>query len=240
MQAHELLQLIDRKIAERSILDHPFYRAWQAGTLTREQLAGYAAEYFPHVAAFPGYLEKALTRTTDVAVRAEIADNLREELSVPAPHPGLWLDFAHGLGGDADTIRVATATAATRHTVDEFEALCEATPGEALAALYCYESQQPRVAAEKAKGLVERYGVSDETALAYFTVHAEADVRHSAGERQAIARCLETGTSTAEQILAAADRALDAYWHLLDGICHSTGVECPTSTDVADAAAAIN
>ena len=108
-------------------------------------------------------------------------------------------------------------------------------PGEALAALYCYESQQPRVAAEKAKGLVERYGVSDDTALAYFTVHAEADVRHAQGERDAIVRCLETGVSTPEAILSAADRALDAYWNLLDGICHSAGVECAARTEPAEA-----
>jgi pyrroloquinoline-quinone synthase len=226
LNAAETLAALDRRIADRSILNHPFYRAWQAGTLTREQLAGYAREYYPHVEAFPRYLEAALATTQDVTLRTELADNLREELSVPAPHPALWLDFAHGLGGDAEEIRSAQPTSATATTVARFEELCRKGPGAALSALYCYESQQPRVAAEKAKGLAERYGVSDPAALSYFTVHAEADIRHSEGERHAIAHCLETGATTSDEILAAADQALDAYWSLLDGICASNGVEC--------------
>ena len=222
----DTLASLDRKIAERSILNHPFYRAWQAGTLTREQLAGYAHEYFPHVAAFPGYLEDAMGTTDDAVLRAELADNLREERSVPAPHPELWLDFAAGLGRNVETTLAARPTETTAATIASFRSLCQTSPGAALSALYCYESQQPKVAAEKARGLAERYGVTDERALAYFTVHAEADVRHSHGERDAIARCLETGAATPEEILASADRALDAYWSLLDGICTSTGVEC--------------
>lgn len=145
---------------------------------------------------------------------------------MPAPHPALWLDFAHGMGGDAEEIRSARPTAATATAVARFEGLCRKGPGPALSTLYCYESQQPRVAAEKAKGLAERYGVSDPAALSYFTVHAEADIRHSEGERNAMAHCLETGATTSDEILAAADQALDAYWRLLDGICTSTGVEC--------------
>ena len=222
----DTLELVDRKIAERSILNHPFYRAWQAGTLTREQLATYAGEYYPHVAAFPGYLENALAGARDLAVRTEIADNLNEELGVPAPHPALWLDFASALGADAATTATAPPTPATERTVGVFRKLASSTTGEALAALYAYESQQPKVAAEKARGLMERYGIDDEKALAYFSVHAEADIRHSEGERAAIARTLEAGDSTAEQVLAATDRALDAYWGLLDGICESTGVGC--------------
>ena len=191
----DTLELIDRMIADRSILNHPFYRAWQAGTLTREQLATYASEYYPHVAAFPGYLENALTGARDLAVRTEIADNLREELGVPAPHPALWLDFATALGADAESTVAAPPTPATERTVGVFRELASSTTGEALAALYAYESQQPKVAAEKARGLMERYGIDDEKALAYFTVHAEADVRHRQGERAAIARTLEAGDS---------------------------------------------
>jgi pyrroloquinoline quinone (PQQ) biosynthesis protein C len=59
--------------------------------------------------------------------------------------------------------------------------------------------------------------------LAYFTVHAEADVRHREGERQALSRCLDRGAS-AEEVLDAASQALDAYWGLLDGVCRETGL----------------
>ena len=33
---------IDAAVAERSMLSHPFYRAWEEGALTRDALAAYA------------------------------------------------------------------------------------------------------------------------------------------------------------------------------------------------------
>ena len=65
-----VLRRLDDLIASRSILEHPFYVAWTAGTLSREQLAAYAESYYPHVAAFPGYLEQAAANATDAVVRA--------------------------------------------------------------------------------------------------------------------------------------------------------------------------
>ncbi len=70
---------------------------------------------------------------------------------------------------------------------------------------------------QKEAGLRERYGIADADALAYFTVHAEADLRHREGERRALESCLEAGAS-AEEVLTAADDALAAYWRLLDGV----------------------
>ncbi len=94
-----------------------------------------------------------------------------------------------------------------------------------MAALYAYESQQPVVASEKLRGLREHYAIDDETALRYFAVHATADVAHRAGERDALQRCLDAGTS-ADTIMAAANKALDAYWQLLDEVCVEADVAC--------------
>ncbi len=220
-----VLRELDALIARRSILDHPFYQAWTRGELTREQLAAYAAQYYPHVAAFPSYLEKAIAGSDDAVIRAELLANLREEEGVPKPHPELWLDFARGLGADPEAIVAAPPTAATGATVASFDALCAGPTVAALTALYCYESQQPAVAETKAEGLRRVYGVEDDATLAYFTVHQEADLRHREGERQGIGRCLEAGASEGE-VLAAANAALDAYWNLLDGVCEATGVAC--------------
>lgn len=220
-----VLAELDELIARRSILEHPFYRAWTAGELRRDQLATYARLYYPHVDAFPGYLVTAMEGAADPAVRAELADNLREERAVPAPHPQLWLRFAAGLGEDAATVAAAAPTPATESTVSAFRELCAGSTAGALAALYAYESQQPEVARRKAEGLQEYYGIGDEATLAYFTVHAEADVRHREGERLALERCLEAGARR-DEVLGAAERALDAYWGLLDGVCEAAGVAC--------------
>lgn len=223
MNPETTLQQLDDLIASRSILNHPFYQAWTAGTLTREDLATYARAYYPHVEAFPGYLETAAAGAKDAAIRAELLDNLREEVSEPAPHPELWLQFARGMGASAESVRRA-ATPATHTTTNAFRALCAESTLAGLAALYAYESQQPEVAQRKADGLRELYGVTDPETLEYFTVHAEADLRHRAGERRAIAAMLTSGGSP-EELLTAANRALDAYWNLLDGVCEEAGIQ---------------
>lgn len=217
------LQTLDQLIASRSILRHPFYQAWTAGTLTRADLQTYAASYYPHVAAFPGYLETAAAGAPDAAIRAELLDNLREEVAEPAPHPELWLRFAEGIGAARGAVANAAPTRATAATVGAFQDLCAESTVAGVVALYAYESQQPEVAKRKADGLCERYGVTDAATLEYFTVHAEADVRHRDGERRAIARLLANG-ATEEQVLSAANRALDAYWGLLDGVCAEAGI----------------
>ena len=210
MTTKETLKQLDDLIASRSILNHPFYQAWTAGTLTRADLQTYAASYYPHVAAFPGYLETAAAGAQDAAkqIRSEVAH----------------IEFADGMGADRSTITAAPTTEATQATVSEFQSLCQESTLAGVVALYAYESQQPEVAKRKAAGLCERYGVTDSKTLEYFTVHAEADLRHREGERRAIETLLENGAS-ADETLKAANRALDAYWGLLDGVCVEAGIE---------------
>lgn len=225
MNSTAVLAELDSLIARRSILDHPFYRAWTEGRLTGDQLATYARYYYPHVAAFPAYLEAAIATSSDAAVRAELQDNLREELGEPKPHAELWLDFARGCKVDPGTVEAAAVAPGAAATVETFRRLAGRSSAAALAALYAYESQQPEVAATKAAGLTRHYGVADPQSLAYFTVHAEADLRHRDGERRALGLCLENGASQ-EEVLGAASEALDAYWNLLDGVCREAGIAC--------------
>ncbi len=223
MATSHVLDELDDLIRRRSILDHPFYRAWEEGTLTPDQLATYARVYYPHVSAFPSYLSAAIAHADDPRTRAELEDNLEDELGVPAPHHELWLDFAQGLGADRDEVARAEPHPAAAHVVSTFEGLATQSLATGLAALYAYESQQPDVSRAKADGLRTHYGVDDPAALAYFEVHEAADVRHRQGERDALAACLEAG-ATAEAITEAAGRALDAYWGLLDGVCEEIGL----------------
>ena len=156
-------------------------------------------------------------------MRAELEANLADELANPKPHAELWLDFAAALGVDRQAAAEAEAAPAARATVDAFERLARRDTASGLAALYAYESQQPEVSQAKRDGLRERYGVTGGDALAYFDVHATADVRHRQGERDALASCLAAGASP-DAVLDAAGEALDAYWALLDGVCEEAGV----------------
>ncbi len=223
MNAEQILDELDRLVTRRSILKHPFYQAWSAGHLTRDDLATYARAYYPHVAAFPDYLATAAEQAADPAVRAELLDNLREEISVPAAHPELWLRFAEAMGADRASVTGADVVPETAATTAMFSRLAAQSTASALASLYAYESQQPEVSKQKEDGLRRHYGVDDPGALAYFTVHAEADVRHREGERQALRRCLDAG-STREEVLEAANLALNAYWRLLNGVCREATI----------------
>jgi pyrroloquinoline-quinone synthase len=223
MSPQPTLDRLDQLIWSRSILKHPFYQAWQRGELSSQQLAVYARAYYPHVAAFPGYLEAALEIAEDPQVRAELQRNLQDELSKPQAHPDLWLDFAECLGLEREEVKNADRLPAVRQLIATLEKLASTDSASGLAALYAYESQQPGVSRQKADGLRRFYGIQDERALAYFEVHAEADLQHRAGERVALARCLDSAMAE-ETILEAASQTLDAYWGLLTGICEQAGI----------------
>jgi len=223
MPPTEVLRALDLTIRDRSILQHPFYRAWEMGALTKEQLATYARIYYPHVRAFPAYLEATLEHASDPAIREELEDNLADELGNPAPHHELWLDFAERLGLDRRQVEAAAPHPAAEAIVRIFSDLARESLAGGLAALYAYESQQPEVSCTKAAGLRGYYGIGEQAALAYFDVHEAADVRHRQGERDALAACLAAGTS-AEELERATARALDAYWGLLDGVCEEVGI----------------
>src|SRR5258705_8379511 len=179
MRPDETIRCLDELVQSRSILAHPFYQAWQRGELTKAQLATYATVYYPHVAAFPGYLERTLRGATNSSVRAEVANNLEDELTNPAAHSELWLDFAEEVGADRAAVASVDPSAETTRTVEAFHTEAAGETAGALAALYAYESQQPQVAMQKIAGLREHYAVTSPKALAYFEVHAEADIRHS-------------------------------------------------------------
>jgi pyrroloquinoline-quinone synthase len=224
MASPDVLQELDEMIRERSILQHPFYQAWEMGALSREQLATYARIYYPHVAAFPGYLESAISLSEDPAIRAELVDNLEDELGNPAPHDELWLAFAAGLGVDRELVTSAAPHPAAQAMVTTFQQLAEQSLATGLAALYAYESQQPSVSCTKIAGLRSHYGIEDSGTLEYFEVHEAADIRHRQGERDALAACLQAGVPVG--VLKDATReALDAYWGLLDGVCAEAGIE---------------
>src|SRR5436190_10350085 len=224
MTVEDTLHVLDHFIRKRSILQHPFYRAWQRGELSRQQLATYSRAYYPHVAAFPKYLENAIQCAVDPAIKSTLEDNLHDELTKPEPHPDLWLDFAAGTGQNREKVKSAPAVSGVAQAISIFNRLTTHDIASGLTALYAYESQQPEVAAEKLRGLRESYAMHDSAALNYFKIHATADIEHRAGERSAICRCLERGTSPA-LIMHAANQALSAYWNLLDSVFDEADVQ---------------
>ena len=216
--AAQLTRALDQTVAERSLLRHPFYLEWTRGTLERSRLRDYAIQYYRHVEAFPRYLSAIHSRCADIATRQALLENLIEEERGAENHPELWLRFAEGLGIAREQVTGATPSAAAGKLVDTYTHLTRDLPIEAgLAALYVYESQIPAVASAKIDGLRRFYGVTDESALSFFTVHQEADVWHARNGAQLIEHYAERNGS-APAVMEAGRAALDALWAMLDSV----------------------
>jgi pyrroloquinoline-quinone synthase len=221
----EFFEQMDARIAKYDLLCHPFYKAWAAGELTREDLQEYGRDYFYHVAEFPEYLQEFAARVEDDQLRRAVLVNRQDELGEDElgtdvdrsrPHAELWLDFVEGMGGerakgDAPVKEIAELTG-WFHSVAS-----EGAPEEALAAFYAYESQVPRVAAEKARGLHEMYSAGEKT-CEYFTLHTTADVYHSRIWKHQLGKIVDGNPQAAEKALNAGENAAKALWKALDGI----------------------
>src|SRR5262249_27951792 len=146
------LSELDAAIAERHLLHHPFYRDWEAGTLSRERLRFYAIEYDRHVAAFPKHLRSLACRATG-KLREIVLENLAEEENASAPHPKLWRDFASALGVKVADFSAHTPLRETEELLKTYSEVCsEGPPSEAVAMLYAYEAQVPEIASVKIDG----------------------------------------------------------------------------------------
>ncbi|MCB9640536.1 MAG: CADD family putative folate metabolism protein [Myxococcales bacterium] len=220
-----VLHQIDKMIQDHAILQHPFYQALCAGELRHEDLAIYAWAYYPHVEAFPRYLEAAMATNQDPEIHAILLENWEEERGQPTPHPELWLRFATGLGVDRQEVLQAQPIPEVEAAIAAFSQLCEQGPLPALCTLYAYESQQPEVCHAKIQSLRDFYMVHDAQTLSYFTIHQEADVRHREETRQALQRCLTQDENTG-LLFESTQRALDAHWSILDGVCRQAGLAC--------------
>ena len=205
---------IQSLVANRRLLDHPFYVAWSKGELTPDVLQKYAEQYYHWVNAFPTWLSATHSNATDLAMRQSILANLVDEEQGTDNHPELWLRFCDALGLDRDAVKSADLLPETREAIAAMRRVCRDAPAVAgLSALYAYESQQPDVMKTKREGLRDLYKV--EQGHEYFELHETIDVAHSADER-ALIEARADGHEDA--IRAAARTSLDATYTLLDGI----------------------
>ena len=214
---------LDDAVRERDLLQHPFYKAWTAGTLTGDDLAFYSTQYWRQVEAFPGYLQTLAGRLPDGESRRIVEENLSDE--VDDDHAGMWLRFAAALGVDADEVRTSEIGSETKRCVETFAgSMAAKSPAFALGMLYGYESQTPAVAKTKVEGLARHYGIEGDGAR-YFELHGDLDVEHSDELARAMDVTIGDEDARAEAI-AGARAGADAIWGLLDGVARVRRIPC--------------
>jgi pyrroloquinoline quinone (PQQ) biosynthesis protein C len=138
--ADDIRTALDRGIGARRLLDHAFYRRWEAGSLGDGELARYAEQYRHFEAAVPRVLESCLATLADDTARAAVIRNLDDEAHGDRPHVDLFDDFAR-------SVAVRPAAPATAATTALLDSLDGDGPAEVITALLTYEWQSPAVAA---------------------------------------------------------------------------------------------
>jgi pyrroloquinoline-quinone synthase len=206
---------LNKKLDQYHLLNHPFYKSWNEGKLTREIIKDYAEQYYQHVKAFPRYISATHSLCEDIEKRKILLENLNDEENRDADHPKLWKNFAIAMGADAEKIEDVKAEKYTSDLIDNFFKYGRSSYAEGLASLYTYERQVPEVADTKIKGLKQHYGVNSKEGLEFFETHKKADVYH----RVECEKLLD-GLSNEEQEKAekAALSTAKYLWNFLSGV----------------------
>ena len=203
-----VVQRIHSEIEKRSLLKHSFYKMWSEGKLTIDHLQGYSKEYFQLVKIVPKFVESVAEARGNPDT---LTNNAREE----AEHIDLWVRFATALGVSRSDLVSYGGSEKTKEAVAKLMGLADLEFEEAVAAMYAYEMELPKISRSKIDGLKKLYGMDSEDATKYFEIHEEADVRHAQAWREILQRIpLERH----EAAINAAIKSLQAQNMLLDSV----------------------
>jgi pyrroloquinoline-quinone synthase len=207
----DIIQQIDSEIEKRSLLKHSFYQMWSEGKLTIDHLKGYSMEYFQLVKAVPKLVESIAHGAKDHSVKTEIRNNAEEE----AAHIEPWVGFARALGVSKNDLTSYAGTNKTNEAVAKIMMLAESSFEKAVAAMYAFEMELPKISKSKIDGLTTFYNIDSPEALNYFKIHEEADIRHAQTWRD----LLEKIPSEKQQsVFQASVESLEALNMLLDSV----------------------
>lgn len=214
-----IVQRIDSEIQKHSLLKHPFYNMWSEGKLTIDHLQGYSKEYFQLVKVVPKFVESIAEETgnsDDIVTK-----NAREE----SEHIQLWVRFATALGLSRSDLINYGGSEKTNTAIAKLMALANFTFEEAVAAMYAYEMELPKISRSKIDGLKKFYGMDSEDAIKYFEIHEEADVRHAQVWREILQKI---PADKQEAAFNAAIESLKAQNMLLDSVQEKYvgGIQC--------------
>ena len=212
---------LNKKLDEYHLLNHPFYKSWNEGKLTREIIKDYAEQYYQHVKSFPRYISATHSLCADIEKRKILLENLQDEENRDKDHPKLWRNFAFAMGSSKKEIESVKEEKFTTELIENFFKNGRASYAEGLASLYTYERQIPEIAETKIRGLKNHYGVTSKEGLEFFEVHKAADVYH----REACEKLLDD-LSPEEQKKAEVSALSTAkyLWNFLSGIAEKHNI----------------
>jgi pyrroloquinoline-quinone synthase len=206
-----LIERIDYEIEKHSLLKHVFYQMWSEGKLTINHLQGYSKEYFQLVKVVPKFVENIFNVITDPSLKRAVGQNLKEE----SEHIEPWIMFSTAMGIQRNDLASYKGENETNMAVSTLSQLTERSLEEAVAAMYAYEKELPKISRSKIDGLKKFYGVQSNEATKYLEIHEEVDLRHSEVWKNILKTIPE---EKQERALNAATSSLEAQNKLLDSV----------------------
>ena len=206
-----LIERIDCEIEKHSLLKHVFYQMWSEGKLTINHLQGYSKEYFQLVKVVPKFVENIFNVIADPSLKRAVGQNLKEE----SEHIEPWIMFSTAIGVQRSDLASYKGENETNMAVSTLFQLTERSLEEAVAAMYAYEKELPKISRSKIDGLKKFYGMQSNEATKYLEIHEEVDVRHSEVWKNILKTIPE---EKQERALNAAISSLEAQNKLLDSV----------------------
>jgi pyrroloquinoline-quinone synthase len=202
---NQLADSLEASITDRMLLNHPFYRRWEAGELSFEELRHYAEQYRYFEEMLPQFLRQLAEELPDGVARDSVLKNLSDEVATPS-HLELFQSFAAFYRAVDSPISLAM-----QRLVDAYLEVLVDSPTAALAGLWAYESQGAGIADSKAEGLARHYDANRD-ALAFWLVHGSIEADHAKWTLEA----LELLDPDEDVVYHATRLIADAWWEFLD------------------------
>jgi len=206
MHTQPMHEVLAEAIVGRHLLTHPFYRRWEAGTLTEGELAAYAEQYRHIERELPVTLAAIADALPEGHARELVEANLADELGSPEPHVELFETFAAAAGAAPD----APATPSTAALLAVVRTTASNDPVAALAMVAAYEVQAADIAGSKGDGLCRHYGF-DEEGTRFWDVHRTQEVDHAGWSMEALTAL----DADLDVVQAAATVSADSWWLFL-------------------------
>ncbi|MBI5001783.1 CADD family putative folate metabolism protein [Candidatus Woesearchaeota archaeon] len=218
------IQQLQTEIDKKHLLKHPFYQAWENGTLPVTVMQKYAQQYYHLERNFPIFLSLMHSGCEIFEVRQAITDNLYDEEHGEKNHTELWMRFGEAIGAKRGEIKASNPLPETQHAVDTFKKMSASSFLEGSGCLAAYESQIPAVAEKKLHGLEKNYGIHDTRGTEFFQLHGVLDVKHANVWWDIISEHANTPERQLA-VMEAVKNGRDSLWGFLDGVCRAYGTE---------------
>lgn len=205
----------------RSFGGHPLWFKIQDGQVSRQQLQGFAKQFFLQVLEFPRAVSALHSRCPDLGERVKLAESVYEEetgrLSGSKAHPELFLDFGAGVGVGREEMLAARplpSTAALIHWFEYSTKILSFLEGVAAINLAA-EGQVVGAFGPFARALEKHYGLS-RAQVAFWDIHELADAEHSDVGDHIVVRHATT-EETQAAVRAAVRTSLGMWWQFFEG-----------------------